>query len=74
MASIKPHCIGSLLWIKRIVLAIFFYNTYSTNVNPLNSINSTRLYKEINWGEFRENEPIDFANVGKSSDRRLLIV
>ena len=45
----------------------FFYNpTYSTNVNPLNSINSTRLYKEINWGEFRRKRADgDFANVGK---------
>ena len=44
-------------WIEDRYSLPFFYNpTYSTNVNPLNSTSSTRLYKEINWGENLEND------------------
>ena len=45
----------------------FFYNpTYNTNVYPFNTTSSTRLYKEINWGEFRRKRADgDFANLGK---------
>ena len=45
----------------------FFYNpTYNTNIFPLNTTSSMRLYKEINWGEFRRKRADgDFANLGK---------
>ena len=45
----------------------FFYNpTYNTNIFPLNTTSSIRLYKEINWGEFRRKRADgDFANLGK---------